>query len=158
MSYSLLRKYKDIDFDQVYNIVHDTIELIYPQYYPSDAVAFFHAHHSLKNMQEDLKECRTCVIVNQEEKIIGVGSIKDGEIKRVFVTQGYQNKGHGAAIMRELESIAMSQGFSTVVLDASLGAFKFYKNLGYQWIDTCIIQAGNGFLVYHKMNKLLLQS
>jgi hypothetical protein len=49
-------------FEEVYNIVHNTIETIYPKYYPRKAVDFFHCHHSKENMMEKLPDEYTKII------------------------------------------------------------------------------------------------
>src|SRR5215469_15770701 len=94
--------YENIYFEDIFNVIHDTIEEIYPKYYPRKAVDFFHNHHSKENMLEYLPKEYTKIII-ENGKIIGTGSAKGNEIGRFFILPEYQNKGFGKLLLKELE-------------------------------------------------------
>jgi len=43
-----IKNYSELYFNEVYDVIHKTIENIYPKYYPRSVVDFFHNHHQSK--------------------------------------------------------------------------------------------------------------
>ena len=125
-----IRNYQEDDFDQVYKLVHETIENVYPLYYPRGAVNFFHDHHNEKIMKQDFSEGSVLVAVKDSE-IIGTGTLIGNKVKRLFVKPEEQGQGCGRLIMEELESIASKNGYLSIELYASLSSFNFYLKRGY---------------------------
>ena len=41
--------------DAVYNVLHTTIQSIYPKYYPREVVDFFCSHHSKEHVSEGIE-------------------------------------------------------------------------------------------------------
>ena len=124
-------EYKENYFEDIYNVVHNTIEKIYPEYYPRKAVDFFHKYHSKENMLEKLQYEFTKIII-KNKIIIGTGSVKDNEIGRFFILPEYQNKGYGKILLKELEDKIIQNNYEKIILSSSLGAVFFYKNCGYK--------------------------
>jgi GNAT superfamily N-acetyltransferase len=118
--------YENIYFEDIYNVVHNTIEEIYPKYYPRKAVDFFHNHHSKENMLENLPKEYTKIIM-ENSKIIGTGSAKENEIGRFFILPEYQNKGYGKLLLKELETVIIRKEYNNIILASSLGAVFFIK-------------------------------
>ena len=50
-----IKKYNKDYFNDIYEVIHKTIEEIYLKYYPRSAVDFFHSHHSKENMEKQLR-------------------------------------------------------------------------------------------------------
>lgn len=48
------------DLEQVYQLVQDTIQTIYPQYYPHEIVGFFRNLHSKENIAADIDSGPDC--------------------------------------------------------------------------------------------------
>jgi GNAT superfamily N-acetyltransferase len=136
-------EYEEGCFEKVYDAVHNTIEKIYPKYYPRNAVDFFHKHHSKENMQKKLPDEFTRIII-ENGMVIGTGSVKDNEIGRVFILPEYQNKGYGKILLKELENKVIQSNYKEITLSSSLGAVFFYKNCGYKYCDYKIIQVDGG--------------
>jgi GNAT superfamily N-acetyltransferase len=135
--------YTDNCFEEIYNVVHNTIEKIYPKYYPRKAVDFFHKHHSKENMLEKLPNEFTKIIL-ENGIIIGTGSVKDNEIGRFFILSDYQNKGYGKILLKELENKIIENKYEEITLASSLGAVFFYKSCGYKYYDYRIIPVEEG--------------
>jgi GNAT superfamily N-acetyltransferase len=135
-------EYKENYFEDVFYIVHDTIEKIYPKYYPKKAVDFFHNHHSKENMIEKLPKEYTRII-KENGKIIGTGSAKDNDIGRFFILPEYQNRGYGKLLLKELENEINRKNYANITLASSLGAVFFYKSCGYEYHEYKIIQVEN---------------
>ncbi len=142
------------DFDTVCKIVHDTIETVYSSFYPENVVAFFLDHHSAEQLREDIGAERL-YLLDIDGIPVGTGTIHDNEIKRVFVLPGYQRKGYGSLIMRDLESI-IARTSTSVRLDSSLPGYGLYLKLGYRQIAYRMISTPGGqVLCYHEMEKTL---
>ncbi|MDR1030056.1 MAG: GNAT family N-acetyltransferase [Treponema sp.] len=136
-------EYEKGHFEEIYNVVHNTIEKIYPKYYPRNAVDFFHKHHSEENMLEKLPNEYTKIII-ENGMVIGTGSVKDNEIGRFFILPEYQNQGYGKILLKELENKIIQNKYKEITLSSSLGAVFFYRKCGYKYYDYKIIPVENG--------------
>ena len=135
--------YKDSYFEEIYDLVHSTIEKIYPKYYPRKAVDFFHNHHSRENMLKNLPNEYTEIII-ENNKIIGTGSANNNDIGRFFILPDYQNKGYGKLLFKKLEKEILDKNYKTITLAASLGAVFFYVSCGFKFHEYKIIPVENG--------------
>ena len=151
-----IKSYSKIYFNEVYNIVHKTIENIYPKYYPRSAVDFFHKHHSKENMEKQLSEEFTLVFF-ENNKPIGTGALNENEVKRFFILPEYQSRGYGKKLLKELEKNINKSKFNKLVLDSSLGAVKFYLKNNYLYKNYKIIDLSDGsYLCYLEMEKIIV--
>jgi GNAT superfamily N-acetyltransferase len=145
-------KYNNNYLEEVFTIVHDTIEKIYPKYYPRGAVDFFHCHHSIENMKKQMPNESTLLL--WDNKIVGTGTLSGNEIKRFFVLPEYQGKGYGKLLLKELEKNIDGNKYNNFILDSSLGAVEFYKNNGYVYKEYKKIDLSDGnYLCYLEMVK-----
>ena len=148
-----IKEYNESYFNDVFDIVHKTIEEIYPKYYPRSAVDFFHNHHSKEKMENQLPNEFTLVLMDNN-KIIGTGSLFENEIKRFFILPEYQGKGYGNILLNELEKNIDSNKYDIFVLDSSLGAVEFYCKNGYVYKEYKTIKlTDNNYLCYLEMYK-----
>ena len=142
-------------FDIIYEVIHKTIEEIYPKYYPREAVDFFHNHHSKENMEKQLPDEYTLVIF-ENDIITGTGTLAGNEIKRFFILPEYQGKGYGKILLEELEKNIDCKKYDKLILDASLGAVKFYERNGYVYKQYQTIDLPDThFLCYLEMEKIM---
>ncbi|MCL2762046.1 MAG: GNAT family N-acetyltransferase [Treponema sp.] len=148
-----IKEYCEKYFNGIYEVIHKTIEEIYPKYYPKEAVDFFHNHHSKENMKKQLPNEYTLVIF-ENNIIIGTGSLSANEIKRFFILPEYQGNGYGKILLKELEKNINWEKYDTFILDSSLGAVKFYEKNGYGYKQYMTIDLPNGnALCYLEMEK-----
>lgn len=151
MKFSLAKKQ---NAEQVYYLVQKTIKEVYPNYYLKEIVDMFCEFHSRENVFKDVEEGNT-YILSENEEIIGTGTMKENHITRVYVLPGFQRKGYGTFIMRQLEDKIKEQ-YDWVDIDASLPACNLYAHLGYQTIDHGVWECKNGVIqVYEIMKKQL---
>ncbi len=149
----VMREFESSDFDRLYEFVHAMIDRVYPGYYPKSAVDFFHRHHSIENMREDISRGLTFIVENSG-KIIGTGSIVDYEIKRMFVDTSVQRHGIGSGLLDALEKDARRRRVELVKLCSSLPSFHFYQKNGYEFVKYKIEPVLNDqFLCYFIMVK-----
>jgi GNAT superfamily N-acetyltransferase len=106
---------------------------------------------------EDAKEGYT-ILLYEDTRIVGTGTIVDEDIKRVFVDPAFQRRGFGRLIMRKLEERVVSAGIDVVKLDASLPSKTFYDALGYVTLEKAFREVGNNKrLDFYKMEKALVK-
>ncbi|WP_295153457.1 GNAT family N-acetyltransferase [uncultured Ruminococcus sp.] len=141
------------DFEFVKSITQDTINGIYPKYYPSGAVQFFLQHHSDENIRDDIENGRTFLYVDDERNRIGTVSIKENDIGRLFVLPEYQGQGYGGELLAFAEDI-ISRTYDEIILDSSLAAKSIYLNRGYREIAFNKVKTDNGdYLCWDIMSK-----
>lgn len=143
------------DVGTIHHIVHTTMNIVYPRYYPEHVVQFFLNHHSIDSIEKAIGlEC--ILLLECEGKIIGTGALRENEIRRMFILPEYQGKGYGCLLLDKLEQQAMSRDYTTVVLDSSLPAYNLYVKRGYTPIkyETIVVRNGQ-VLCFHTMSKEL---
>ena len=142
------------NLDCIFDIVQNTVNTIYPKYYPKEVVDFFCKHHSRDNIAKDIEKGNAGVLV-VDNQIVGTGSHEDNHITRVYVLPEFQGKGYGSYIMQCLED-EIAAKYHTVLLDASLPAVHMYEQRGYRTIKHEKYPVENGVvLVYEVMEKEL---
>ena len=143
------------DVTHILHIVQTTINKVYPKYYPEDVVKFFLDYHSIDNISKAISE-EYILLIENDSKIIGTGSLIRNEIKRMFVLEEYQGSGYGSLLLEQLEHQAFNECYSTVVLDSSFPAFSLYLKKGYEPIEyKKIITPKKQVLCYYRMLKEL---
>lgn len=145
------------DSAQIANLVKDTIQVIYPRYYPKEVVDFFCELHRKENISSDITSGFVGVL-RHDNMVVGTGCYKENHITRVYVKAQCQGKGYGSYIMQCLENQIRLQ-YDSVYLDASLPASCFYEKRGYQTVNHKQWNVENGkILVYEVMSKSLLNT
>ncbi len=148
---------KKADLGQVYQLVQDTIQTLYPRYYPQDIVNFFSNLHSKENIAGDIEKGFVRVLF-LDNCFIGTGTFSENHISRLFVLPNFQKNGYGSYMMQCMEE-EISANHNTAVLDASLCATCFYEHKGYKTVSHNELVTDNGFsLVYGIMEKSLTVS
>ncbi len=149
---SIKQAYKD-DLQVVKCITIETINQIYPHYYPKGAVEFFVEHHNDINIINDIDAGKVFLCVNEEGQTIGTVSLKDNDICRLFVLPEYQGKGYGRELLDFAEN-EIAKKYKEIMIDASLPAKRIYLKRGYREKESHIINANYGdFLCYDVMAK-----
>ena len=143
---------KKENIEQIYQLVQNTINAIYPLYYPQGVVEFFCGLHSKENIATDIENGFVRVLLSGD-CLVGTGSCKENHISRLFVTSDFQKKGYGSYIMQCLEK-EISLNNTSIYLDASLAAACFYEHRGYKTLkhEELFIN-GNARLAYEVMEK-----
>jgi len=66
----------------------------------------------------------------------GFFSVKEQELRALYVLPHYTNKGAGRLIMERLEETAREKRLKKLALQSTLNAVSFYRSLGYREIKT----------------------
>lgn len=135
-------------------IVQETIDRIYPKYYPVGAVDFFKAHHNDNNIRGDIKS-ENVFLLYENDMAVGTITIKKNSILRLFVLPEYQHRGYGSALLDFAEKV-ISNEYTEAIVDASLPVKRIYLERGYVDREYHIIKTDNGdYLCYDVMTKRL---
>jgi GNAT superfamily N-acetyltransferase len=136
--------------DIVRGIVRETIEAVFPHYFPRGAVDYFLEHHNESAIRADIDAGHVFIIKSADE-VAATGTMKDGEISRLFVLPRYQNQGMGRRLMDFFEHILFRTS-DEIRLDASLPALSFYRSRGYRETEFKKVKTKNGdYLCYYMM-------
>lgn len=123
-------------------IAHDTINSVFPHYYPHGAVEFFLHHHREENILRDI-EAGDVFLINDGNADVGTVTVNGNEIKRLFVFLEFQGKGYGKCLMEFAEKL-VAEKYDCAELSASLSAKKIYLKNGYIETEYHIIDCENG--------------
>ena len=145
--YQIIFKATIDDLDIIYNICKNTIEKMYPNYYPKGAVDFFLEYHSKDKIKEDILNGYVYVYKFQEE-IFGTISFKENQIYRFFVEPKRQHNGYGRKLIEYAEWMIFKD-YNTIVLDASFPSKNLYLKNGYKEIGYEKILTDNGDYLCH---------
>lgn len=141
------------DLETVKDITYTTINQVYPKYYPKGAVDFFLAHHSSKNIEDDIAAGKVFLLLDDSGTVAGTVTVDGNDIGRFFVLPQHQGKGYGRALLSYAEEI-VKKDYSQIVLSSSLPAKAIYMKKGYISADYNIIETENGdFLCFDTMIK-----
>jgi GNAT superfamily N-acetyltransferase len=125
-----IRRFERADLDSILSLVHRTVDGSYARAYSDEARAFFKAYHDRASVLGDAEE-GTVLVVVKAGIIVGTGTLRGNEVRRVFVDPTEQGKGIGRALMEELLAAARRAGLDRVVLDSSTVSKRFYERLGF---------------------------
>lgn len=143
------------DITAIIDVVHRTIEESYKKDYSSEAIDFFLKHHSRINIEEDV-ESAFSIIVEQNNHVVGTGTLKGNNIRRVFISPELQGTGLGSKVMDSLETEAKRKNLDYLDLHSSLPAKSFYDRRHYAELHYFSLPVGNGAkLDYFRMAKML---
>lgn len=152
----MIRPFCEADLNSLRSMICDTIDFSYSGVYPVRAVQFFKDYHSEKKIIER-NETGEVLVIEREHVIVATGALVGNEIQGVFVRPDSQGQGYGKTIMTELENRAKAKGLPEVLLDISLPSRMFYEKLGYEVLDECSLDVGEGqFLDYWPARKNLI--
>lgn len=140
------------DTKTVRAITEQTINSVYPKYYPKGAVDFFLNHHNERNIISDIEKGIVYVLYDNENAV-GTVTLRDNEILRLFVLPQFQGKGYGGRLLDFAED-KVAENYSKIIIDASLPAKPIYLKRGYAFSEYHTIETDNGdFLCYDVMEK-----
>jgi predicted GNAT family N-acyltransferase len=109
--------------------------------------------------QDELENSSSHLMVCDENNhVIGVGRLHassntQGQIRYMAVATTHQGKGIGSLLLTELENIARSQSFESILLHAREVALPFYVHHGYTQLEKSHLLFGS--IQHYKMFKAL---
>jgi len=85
--------------------------------------------------------------------IVGTGTIKENEIKRLFILPQYQHNQFGSELLACLEDDIAIKEITTAQVYAHLHIYKWYQKCGYHIIAESAIDINGEQLPYYCMEK-----
>ncbi len=102
--------------------------------------------HLLAEFDAKLERGQVVLVAEVEGVIAGFGELGQdkNELLAVYVNPDFARQGVGAAILRELERVALEKKLSFLQMDASLTSSPFYEAHGFQALgrDVHVLQSG----------------
>lgn len=138
-----IRAFRESDLLPLQQLMHQTIDACYVVVYPPRAVDFFKQFHSEEGIIERYRHGEI-LVVEQDGKMVATGSILGNEIFGVFVHPEFQRRGYGSTLMSALENKAKASGCLEISLSVSLPSRSFYERLGYEVLEACSLDVGEG--------------
>jgi len=138
-----IHEFCESDVKAVRDLIHHTIDVSYSPFYPPRAVKFFKEYHSEVKILERHKS-GYILVVEKNGILIGTGSLVGKDILGVFIHPDVQHQGFGKSLMQAIEGKAMTRGIREVELSVSLPSRRFYERIGYEIVEDCSIDVGEG--------------
>jgi GNAT superfamily N-acetyltransferase len=148
-----IRRFKKEDLPAVYRLIQDTIDVSYRKVYPPEAIYLFKENHNREIILNDASVGYT-IVAEQNNKIIGTGTLFETNIRRVYISPLHQRRGIGKLIAQELERQASRQKLASLDLSASLVSRRFWETVGFIVREELFIPVRNGQkLRFYEMTK-----
>jgi len=137
-----VRRAEPEDLQIITDIVHKTINEIYPKYYPKGAVDFFLEYHNKDSIRQDIADGEV-YLLEDDSNIVGTVTINDNEINRLYVLPEHQGKGYGGFLLESAEKIIF-ENHEEIILYSSYPAKAMYLKRGYRECRYEIFDTSNG--------------
>ena len=124
------REFRPADLAAVYELLMKTADISFQGVYAPSAIRHCKEHHTREQILTDAQEGYTVVLEN-DGRIIGTGTLVDDKIGRVYVNPPDQGRGLGKRIMDLLEQRARTDSCEQLFLHSTVVAKRFYESLGY---------------------------
>ncbi len=132
-----IRIFKAEDASQVSEVIRTTMMQTNINDYPLSILKPLHDYFTPTKVKILASE-RYCLVVEENEKIIGTGSLEEDELKTIFVLPTYQGLGIGMQLIHKLEDYAKAKRTMRLKVPASISGIGFYEKLGYKKGETFI--------------------
>ncbi|WP_288371793.1 GNAT family N-acetyltransferase [uncultured Algoriphagus sp.] len=126
-----IRRFREADSHRASEIIWKALEINNSKDYGADVLSSMKKEYSPDHICI-LSRRRIFLVLESENRILGIGGLENDFICSVFVDPDEQGKGIGNMIMKELESLAKKNNHKSVFLHSSLTAESFYLKNGYK--------------------------
>lgn len=145
------RKAEIEDFDVIKKIVIDTINEIFPLFYPKNIVAYYLDLNTDEILKEQINLGNFYLYIVDEEAI-AAASINVNHIEKFYVLRKYQNKGYGNKFMDYLES-QVSKNYDSVTSIVTSSSYGMHDRRGYKIIENKKIRLKTGEILAFQLAK-----
>jgi GNAT superfamily N-acetyltransferase len=148
-----IRLFKEVDLEDVWALVQHTIGVSYRPDYSPEAIRFFQNYHPREKILDDA-ENGTILVAENEQEIVGTGTIREAHIRRVFIHPSHQGQHIGSLIANELETRAVRNGRTTIDLSSAIGSRTFWESRGFYISQEHFTPVENNLVIhYYTMTK-----
>lgn len=152
-----IRKARISDVQFISTLIQDTLEKINVADYSLQEIEAWKGADTPKKIKERIQDKgRYICVAENDNQIVGVGSLKGNEITAIYVKSDMIGKGVGSLVLAYIEKIARQKGSTELSMDSSLTAVDFYEKHGYKKVRNSCHQAGDVKLNCVVMKKELL--
>ncbi len=131
MSDIIIREMRDSDLAGVSAIVCNCYRLLakHEGFTQEQLVHLQSARGSEKAIQSQRQQQLFLVAVG-DNTLMGVASVENNELAKLYVEPGFHNRGIGKLLFREAQRLILDRGYSDMYLGAFSSAVPFYERLG----------------------------
>jgi len=154
---AIIRKFDMEDMEELHKMIEHTIEESYKWVYSEQVRQVLKNQHVDEQIIDRAENEYVLVAIDpeDEDRIIGTGSLIKCRIFGVYVKSEYQGNGIGIRLMEELEDKAIGNGIKKLILSASISSKDFYEKLGYKGKPKIIkLDNGKEYIVYDMEKEL----
>lgn len=126
-----IRKFKKTDAKDCNKIIYSCLDVAKKM--TKKDKAFLKEFYTIENILM-LPKISSFFVVENNEKIIGMGRLEKNKIATIYFKPKYQRKGGGSLIMKHLEKLAKKNKIKIIYLESLLQSTGFYENLGFRKI------------------------
>ena len=128
-----IRKAVPSDAGRIVELVEETIEAVYPGFYPRGIVDFFLDHHRSELVERDIS--KGIVYVSETDSgIIGTVTLNGDRMDRLFVVPSEQGKGYGKELILFSEGKIFSE-YRQMFVESALPSVMMYNANGFRTVD-----------------------
>jgi putative acetyltransferase len=133
MGLVVIRKAQVDDEQAVMKIHQAAVEASCKEYYRPEQIQAWAVPRGLPPFAQILKKT-IFLLAEYDGEVVGFSHMdpKKGVIVTLFVSPSQMARGIGSKLLHEIESIARSWGLTSVSLDSTLNAVRFYEYRGYR--------------------------
>lgn len=131
----IIRPFQNSDANQICELIKETLlhNNEKNKVYPQDAVNDFVKEQTVQKVLEKAKQV-LFLVIEIDKKVIGIGGLKEDEIKSFFILPKFQMKGFGTKILQSLEDLAKQRNVGILKVASSPNARLFYESNGFKLI------------------------
>ena len=128
-----IRKFKKQDARKVSNLIIKSQNIFLRKCYSKKIIDMFNRWSTPSHILEKSKD-RDLFVAVERNNILGIGGIKDGGVRTLFVNPKYSRKGIARKILEKIEKVAKKKKIKKLKAGSTPYAEEFYKKRGFKRI------------------------
>lgn len=153
-----IRKYKNDDNLEIYNLFYDTVHSVNLKDYNEEQINVWAKKNIDLNQWCEKFQYSYTLIAEENGLIVGFANIEnDGYLNMLYVHKDYQHKGIASRLLNELEEYSTKQNINQIITYSSKTAEPFFSNKGYEITENNIVVRNKVELENYLMKKELIK-
>ena len=124
----IIRKAKPVEAQAIIDLHSETVRRINSRDYTREQIDIWLGHRQGEITAEAISRGEFYVAVDEEENLLGVGTLGDDTITGLYVAADHQGEGAGTALLTRM---AADAGASEMEIESTLTAAGFYARMGF---------------------------
>ena len=131
MSNIIIREMCDADLVRVSVIVCNCYRLLAKhEGFTQEQLAHLLSARGSEEAIQNQRQQQLFLVAVEDNTLMGVASIENNELAKLYVEPGFHNRGIGKRLFREARQLVICKGYSEMFLGAFSSAIPFYERLG----------------------------